>query len=76
MKTCHALVEYLQRRVWSEISVPHNERIVDILLRLVDDNHRAVNRTVSVVTPLEFFIVLSIQFITPTLFWSSTIIRC
>lgn len=48
---------------------------VDILLCLVDDDHGAVNRTVSVIAPLEFFIVLSIQFVTPTLFWSSTFIN-
>lgn len=42
----------------------------------VDNDHRAVNRTVGVVTPLQFFIVLSVQFIPPTLFWSNTVIYC
>lgn len=49
---------------------------VDVLLCLVDDDDRAVDGTVRVVAPLEFFIVLSIQLITPTLLWPSTLLYC
>lgn len=47
---------------------------VDILLCLIYDDDGAVDRTVRVVAPLDFFVVLSVQFVTPTLFWSRTII--
>ena len=46
----------------------------DILLGFVYDDHRAVNGTVAVVASLQFFVVLSVQFITTTLFWSNTVI--
>lgn len=47
---------------------------MDILLCLIYDDDGAVDRTVRVVAPLDFFVVLSVQFIAPTLFWSRTII--
>lgn len=52
-------------------SVPHKDPKGNLLLNLVDNNDRAVNRTVCVVAPLELLIVLSIKFITTTLLWSS-----
>lgn len=47
---------------------------VDILLCLIYDDDGAVDRTVRVVATLDFFVVLSVQFVTPTLFWSRTIV--
>lgn len=72
MKWKHSMYfEYLERCFWSRISFSsYKQQTVDILLGFVDNNYRAVDRTVSVMTPLEFFIVLPIQFITPAFFWS------
>lgn len=49
---------------------------VNLLLRLVDHNHRTVNGTIGVVAPLELFVVLPVQFITPALFWTNAISYC
>lgn len=47
---------------------------VNILLCFVYDNHGAVDRTVGVVAALQFFVVLTVQFVTPSLFWPNAII--
>lgn len=56
------------------VVIDHLLRTVDILLCLIDDNNRAVNRTVCVVAPLDFLIILPVQLIASTLFWSQTIV--
>lgn len=49
-------------------------RTVDILLCLIDNDNGAVDGTVCVVAPLDFLIILTVQFIASTFFWPVTIV--
>lgn len=64
----------LQTKRHAVIDPSLKKRAVDILLCLIDDNNGAVDGTVCVVAPLDFLIILPVQFIASTLFWSRPIV--